>query len=283
MIDALTEPFSQGITQRALVEVLLVAVACGPLGVWVVLYRQSYTAESIAHAMLPGLVVASLAGAPLLGGAGVGALLAVACIWLAARQRELGTDAAVAVAVTALVGLGALLALEPEVPARLGEILFGDLLSIHGGDLALTGGAAAIVLAALAALHRSLALAAFDPATAPVLGARPALVEIAVLALVALAVVVASRALGNLLAIALIIAPALAAGRLTARLVPSLVTAAALAAAAGVAGLYVSYYLDVAGGAAVALAALALTSLASGRPRLGGTRRSPVDALRGAP
>jgi ABC-type Mn2+/Zn2+ transport system permease subunit len=285
MIDALTEPFSQGLTQRALAEVLLLAAACGPLGVWVVLYRQSYTAESVAHAMLPGLVVASLAGAPLLGGAGAGALLAVACIWLAGRQRALGTDAAVGVTVTALFGLGALLALEPEVPARLGEILFGDLLSIDAGDLALTGGAAAIVVAALTALHRSLSLAAFDPATARALGVRPGMVEIAVLALVALAVVVASRALGNLLAIALIIAPALAAGRLTSRLVPSLLAAAAIAAGAGVAGLYASYYLDVAAGASVALVAAAtlpLAALVRVRPRRAGTGRSPVEALRGA-
>jgi ABC-type Mn2+/Zn2+ transport system permease subunit len=284
MIDALTEPFSQGITQRALVEVLLLAAACGPLGVWVILYRQSYTAESVAHAMLPGLVVASLAEAPLLGGGGAGALLAVACIWLAGRQRALGTDAAVGVTVTALLGLGALLALEPEVPARLGEILFGDLLSVDAGDLALTGGAAAVVVAALAALHRSLSVAAFDPATAPALGVRPGLVEIALLALVALAVVVASRALGNLLAIALIIAPALAAGRLTFRLVPSLLAAAALAAAAGIAGLYLSYYLDVAAGASVALVAVAVLPLATlvrARPRRSGASPSPVEALGG--
>jgi zinc/manganese transport system permease protein len=189
------------------------------------------------------------------------------------------------VTVTALFGLGALLALEPEVPARLGEILFGDLLSIDAGDLALTGGAAAIVVAALTALHRSLSLAAFDPATARALGVRPGLVEIAVLALVALAVVMASRGLGNLLAIALIIAPALAAGRLTSRLVPSLLAAAAIAAGAGIAGLYASYYLDVAAGASVALVAAAtlpLAALVRVRPQRAGTGRSPVEALREA-
>ena len=62
--------------QRALVEVLVLALACGPLGVWILLYRQSYAAESISHAMLPGLVIASLAGAPLLLGAAGGVLVA---------------------------------------------------------------------------------------------------------------------------------------------------------------------------------------------------------------
>ena len=58
MLDWLLDPFSGALMQRALAEVLIVAVACGPLGVWVLLYRQSYAAESISHAMLPGLVVA---------------------------------------------------------------------------------------------------------------------------------------------------------------------------------------------------------------------------------
>ena len=69
MLDWLLDPFSGSLMQRALLEVLVVAVACGPIGVWVLLYRQSYAAESLAHAMLPGLVVASLAGVSLLLGA----------------------------------------------------------------------------------------------------------------------------------------------------------------------------------------------------------------------
>src|SRR4051812_50150324 len=76
----LTDPFAQTFTQRALVEVLVLALACGPLGVWILLYRQSYAAESISHGMLPGLVVAALAGAPLVLGAAGGGLLAAGVI-----------------------------------------------------------------------------------------------------------------------------------------------------------------------------------------------------------
>ena len=104
------------------------ALACGPLGVWILLYRQSYAAESISHGMLPGLVLAALAGAPLVLGAGGGVLLAAAAIALAGRDERLGGDTGVAVAVSALFGLGALLALSPEAPPRLQELLFGDLL-----------------------------------------------------------------------------------------------------------------------------------------------------------
>ena len=63
MLAWLPDPFQDSFTQRALLEVLVLSLACGPLGVWILLYRQSYAAESISHGMLPGLVLAALAGA----------------------------------------------------------------------------------------------------------------------------------------------------------------------------------------------------------------------------
>src|SRR3954470_22038023 len=119
MAGWLTDPFQDGFTQRALLEVLVLSLACGPLGVWILLYRQSYAAESISHGMLPGLVVAALAGAPLVLGAAGGVLVAAALIALAGRDQRLGGDTGVAVAVSALFGLGALLALSPQTPPRL--------------------------------------------------------------------------------------------------------------------------------------------------------------------
>ena len=76
MIEALAEPFQRGLVQRAVLELLILAVVCGPLGVWILLFRQSYAAESIAHAMLPGLVIAALIGLPLALGAAGGVLAA---------------------------------------------------------------------------------------------------------------------------------------------------------------------------------------------------------------
>ena len=87
------------ILRRALAEVLLLSLACGPLGVWVLLHRQSYAAESMSHGMLPGLVIAALAGLPLVLGAGAGVLVAAGAISLAGRDERVGPDAGVAVAV----------------------------------------------------------------------------------------------------------------------------------------------------------------------------------------
>ncbi len=261
MLDWLLDPFSGALMQRALAEVLIVAVACGPLGVWVLLYRQSYAAESISHAMLPGLVIASLAGVSLLLGAVGGVIAAAVAIALAGRDERLGGDVGVAVAITALFGLGAVLALSPDVPARLGELLFGDLLGVTGGDLIEAAVLAGGVAVALALAHRRLALSVFDRAAGPSLGARPARWELALLVLLAVCTVAAVRGLGNLLVVALILAPGATALNVAPRLPAALVLSAALAALAGVLGLLASYHWEVAAGASVALAAVALFAL----------------------
>jgi ABC-type Mn2+/Zn2+ transport system permease subunit len=264
VLSWLADPFTAPLMRRALAEVLLLALACGPLGVWIVLYRQSYAAESIAHGLLPGLVLAALAGVPLLVGATGGVVVAAGAIALAGRDERVGGDAAVAVVVSALFGLGALLALSPEVPPRLGELLFGDLLGVSAGDLlqaaAIAGGAAV----AFALGHRRLALGVFDPAAARSLGARPSRTEAGLLVLLALCTVAAVQGLGNLLAVALVLAPGAAALNVTRRLPAALALSVALAALAGVAGLLASYHWKVAAGASVALAAVVLFGLSLG-------------------
>ena len=267
MTDALLAPLSDGVTRRALAELVLVGAICGPLGVWVLAFRQSYAAESLAHGLLPGVVIAALLGVPVGIGAIGGALLAALAIAVAARQPRVGTDAGVAVAVTSLFGVGGVLALAPAAPPRLEELLFGDLLAVTAADLAVAAAGMALVLGGLFLTHRSLVLSAFDAASARSLGARPRRAEVALLGMLALTVAVGSRALGNLLVVALLIAPALAARRLSSSLRGSLASSALIAVLAGVGGLYLSYYLGVAAGAAVALCALApaVAALSAGR------------------
>ena len=258
MVGLLTEPLREGITQRALLELLILGVACGPLGVWVVLYRQSYAAESIAHSMLPGLVLAGVAAIPLGIGAAGGLAVAAACVAAASRQHAVEGDVAVAVTVTGLFGAGTLLALSPEVPVRLGEILFGDPLGVSTGDLVASALLAAVAVVVLARGHRALSLSAFDPQSAASLGGGNGRAAALLLALLALTVLIAVQALGNLLVVAIVIAPGAAALRLSRSLPRVLVIAAAGAALAGVAGIYLSYWADLAAGASIALCAVAL-------------------------
>ncbi len=278
---------SSGLLQRALLEVVVLGATCGALGVWLLHLRHTYAAESLAHAMLPGLVIAALVGAPLLLGAAGGVLAAAALIALAARDTRVGPEIAVGVTVTTAFGLGAMLALTPDVPARLGELLFGDLLGTTTADLVAACGLGAVVGLALCAGHRPLAAAVFDPLAAPSLGVRPGRVELALLVLLALAVVAAVQGLGNLLVLALIVAPAAGALRLGRTIGMQIALAAALGALSGLLGLVASAELDLAAGASVALAAIVLWMLAAllgPRPPspAGGTPRSLAETLSGS-
>lgn len=279
------EILHSGLLQRALLEIVVLGAACGALGVWLLHLRQAYAAESLAHAMLPGLVLASLAGVPLLLGASVGVLVTAALIALAARDVRVGSEVAVGVTVTTAFGLGAVLALSPDVPVGLDKLLFGDLLGAGTADLVSAAVLAAVVGIALAAGHRQLAVAVFDPVAAPSLGVRPARVELALLGLLAIAVVATVLSLGNLLVFALLVAPAAGAMRIGRTLRAQLWVAVALGSGAGVLGLVASAELDVAAGASVALAAVALYALTAlaraSAPRARGARRSPVEALGG--
>jgi ABC-type Mn2+/Zn2+ transport system permease subunit len=234
--------------------VILLGCFCGALAFWVVRERLSYAAESLSHALLPGLVLAALAGAPLVLGAAGGAAAAALLIGLAGRDERIGPETATAVAVTGLLGLGALLALAPEAPPRLGDLLFGDPLGAGDGDLAAAGGLLVAGGAALAALHRPLSATAFDPGGAAALGLSVGRVRLALLVLLAGAVSVAVQGLGNLLVLALLVAPAVAVAPRAASPGRAMVVGGALGALAGALGIYVSFHVGAAAGACVALA-----------------------------
>jgi ABC-type Mn2+/Zn2+ transport system permease subunit len=275
--DFLLDPLRSGIDRRAVLELSLLGAFGGALGFWVVTERLAYAAESLSHGMLPGLVLAALAGASLLLGAAVGALVAAAVIALAARDERIGPDTATAVAVTGLVGLGALLALEPDAPQRLDELLFGDPLGVSDGDLAAAAALLVVGGAALVALHRPLCAVAFDPSGAAAAGVRPALVRLALLALLAAAIAVAARGLGALLVLAVLVAPPVAVGRHARTPARAMLVGGAVAVVAGVVGIEVSFHAGTAAGASVALglclaAAVGAALPLSGRPAAGAGR-----------
>lgn len=252
MLDALFDPFSQALMQRALLEVLLLAAVGGTLGCWVVLGGLSYGAESLAHGMFPGLVLAALAGVPLLLGGAAGILVAALAVALAGRVERIGRDDAIAVAVTTLFGAGALLALSPDVPVGVQGLLFGDVLGTSRDDLLAGGALVALVLVALLLGHQRLLAVGFDRGSAHALGVAPVAADALLLTLLALAVLIAVQGLGNLLVVAVLVAPAAAARLLTRRLAPMMALAALLGALAGVGGLYLSYYARIAAGASIA-------------------------------
>lgn len=276
-LDFLVDPLRSGIDRRALLELALVGALCGALGFWVVTERLAYGAESLSHGLLPGLVLAALAGAPLLLGAAGGAFVAAALIAFASRDARIGPDTGTAVAVTGLVGLGALLALAPDSPQRLEELLFGDPLGVTDADLAAAAVLLALGGAALVALHRPLSALAFDATAAAAAGLRPALLRLVLLLLLAAAVAVAVQGLGALLVLAVLIAPPLAVRHRARTPGRAMLGGAAVAVLAALVGIEVSFHADSAAGASVALALCAAAALGNA------LRRWPAAARPGAP
>ncbi|MDX6664103.1 MAG: hypothetical protein QOG68_309 [Solirubrobacteraceae bacterium] len=270
---AISAPWSEPILRRAFAEVALLGIAGGALGCWVLFYNLAYSAESLAHGLLPGLVLASLAGLPLLLGGAAGILVAAVAVAAAGRIPAIGRDTAVGVVVTTLFGLGVLLALSPQTPAGLQGLLFGDPLGISDIDLVLAAGLVAVVLTALGLAHGRLLVVGFDRTAARGLGVAPGRVDLALLCLLALALLVAVQGLGNLLVVAMVVAPAAAARHLTRRMPEMLMASAGLAMLAGWAGIYLSYYARTAAGASIAGMLVLTVALASAT----GMRRRRVE------
>jgi ABC-type Mn2+/Zn2+ transport system permease subunit len=263
----LLEPLQSGIERRALLEVALLGGFCGALGYWITTFRLSYPAESLAHGLLPGLVLAALAGVPLLLGGVAGVAIAALAIALAGRDPRVGSDTATAVAVTGMLGLGGMLALSPDAPARLEELLFGNPLGVTGGDLIAAAVLALLGGGALVALHRPFGAVALDAAGARALGVRTTLVRVALLSLLAAALAVAVQGLGSLLVLAVLVAPAVAVRGHVRSPGRAMVAAGATAIVSGVVGIYASHMLGTAAGASVALALCLAAAIGAGSTR----------------
>jgi ABC-type Mn2+/Zn2+ transport system permease subunit len=198
----------------------------------------------------------------------------------------IGRDTAVGVVVATLFGLGALLALSADSPPGLDGLLFGDVLGVSDGDLILAGGLVVVLAVVLWLAHHRLLAVGLDRLSAPTLGVSPLRADVLLLVALAVTLLVAVQGLGNLLVVAVLVAPAIVAGRLTRRMGPMLAVSALVAVVGGWGGLYLSYYAGTAAGASVSgvLALLAILSVATTRsPRNGRAARSRARRPRTSP
>jgi ABC-type Mn2+/Zn2+ transport system permease subunit len=259
MITWLTAPFTLEFMQRALLASLMVGILCSVLGCFVVLRAMAFLGDALAHAILPGVAIAYLLGANLLAGALVAALVVAAGIGLVSRRGTVKEDTAIGILFAAALALGVvLISTVRSYATDLTHILFGNVLGVTTADLWLTGILALAVLATVLLLYKELLLASFDPVLAHTLRLRPELLRFVMLVLLALTVVVSLQTVGVGLVAAMLVTPAAAAYLVTRRLSAMMAVAALIGAGSSVAGLYASYYLNVASGAAVVLVATAI-------------------------
>ncbi|ADB53154.1 metal ABC transporter permease [Conexibacter woesei] len=252
MLEAFDLPFMQ----RALVELLVLSLAAGTLGTWIVLRGLAFYAHGVAAAAFPGLVLADGLGfSATLGAFGVALLFALTVGQLAARARS-GHDSLTALVLVAALAIGVVLASDVfESGANVESLLFGSLLAIGPGDVRLAVLVAALALLATLVLGQRWLTVGFDPGAARGLGVRSPAADLALLVLIALAAVATLSAVGALLATALLVVPAATTRMVTRQILPWQVATTLLAAAEGTAGLWMAFETNAPPGATIAVIA----------------------------
>ncbi|MBO4161366.1 metal ABC transporter permease [Micromonospora antibiotica] len=268
---------------RATAEVLLAGALAGLVGVHVVLRRLSFFTMALTHATFPGVVAASIIGVNIIvGGAVAGAIVAVGVAALS-RRRSQNTAAATGVMLSGGFALGAgLVASQNGFSRDLTSFLVGSILTVSPQDLMATAVALVVVAAVLLTCARPLRYSGFDPAGARAAGFATGGWDVVLLLVIEVAVVTIVPAVGTILALALIVAPAAAARQWSHRLSVITALAVTLGALSGLGGLYASSRWDVAAGASITLTATAVLALSTVLSRLVRTRPTVPVHLRAA-
>ena len=256
MIEWFTNPLTYAFMQRGLLAALMVGVLCAVIGCYVVLRSMAFLGDAMAHAVLPGIAIAYLLSANLTVGALIAAMVVALGISLLTRQGAVKEDTAIGILFTAALALGvALISSIRTYAVDLSHILFGNVLGVSKGDLWLTAGVGLLVFTVMALSYRPFLLISFDPVLAATLRLRVEFFRTLLLVLLALTIVVSIQTVGVGLAAAMLVTPGATAYLLTRRLPSMMALSGLIGAVSSVIGLYASYYLNVASGAAVVLTA----------------------------
>lgn len=258
-LEPLIEPLQFGFMQRGLVASVLVAVICGILGSFVVLKGLAFIGDALAHASFGGVAIAFVLGLNIYLGAFVFAIATALGIGAITRRGRVTSDTAIGVFFSGTFALGILIVSRIEgYTTDLFGYLFGDVLSITRSDLLAIGALGIVVFLLLAIFYRQLVFAAFDPTVAAASGLRAGALNYLLLVLLGATIVTAIQAVGIIMVVAMLVTPAATAYLFGPRFPYMISASAAIGALAAVLGIYVSYYLDVASGAAIILVATVL-------------------------
>lgn len=261
----LLDPLQYDFIVRALLAAAVVGVVCSVLGVYIVLRGMAFLGDAMAHTILPGVVVAFLLGWPLAVGALVMGVLTALGIGALTERTSLKEDTAIGVIFAGFFALGvAMLSLRGNYSIDLAHFLFGNLLGVSTGDLILMAALGFVVLALIFLFYKEFLVLSFDPLLAATLRLPARFLNYLLLMLIAVTIVVALQVVGVALMLAILVTPAATASFLTGRLPSMMAVSAAIGVFSGVAGVYASYYLNIASGPAVVLVATAIFLLVLG-------------------
>jgi manganese/iron transport system permease protein len=263
LVELLIAPLRYPFMVRGMAAAVMVGIVCAMVGTYMVLRGMAFLGDALAHSILPGIAIGYLVSGgsrePIFWwGLGTGVLTAIG-IGAVGKGAQVKEDTAIGIIFSGMFALGiALISTMRSYAVDLAHFLFGDVLGVSSGDLWLTAGLAALVFLVVFVFYKEFLVLSFDPVLAETLRFPSGFLRYLLLVLIALTIVVALQTVGVALMVAMLTTPAATAYLLTKRMAPMMVIAAVLGAVAGVAGLYLSYYISVASGAAIVLVSTAI-------------------------
>jgi manganese/iron transport system permease protein len=258
LLEVLIAPLQYAFMVRGMLAALMVGVVCATVGAYMVLRGMAFLGDALAHAILPGIAVGYLIGdgarEPLFWGAMLAALLSSLGIGAITKGSKIREDTAIGIVFASMFALGiALISTVRSYSVDLAHFLFGDVLGVSSSDLIRMAIMGFLVLAAIGLFYKEFLVLSFDPLLAATLRLPARLLEYLLLLIIAVTIVIALQTVGVALMVAVLVTPAATAYLLTRRLPVMMVLAAGIASLSGVIGLYISFYANVASGAAIVL------------------------------
>jgi manganese/iron transport system permease protein len=273
LYQTLLQPLTYEFMQRALVAALLIGAISGVIGCFIVVRGMSFFGDALSHSILPGVAVAYIFRADLfLGGLVAGIATALGIGWLTGRGR-LREDTAIGVVFVGMFALGiVIISSASSYSVDLTHILFGNVLGVRPSDLIVMALCGVVVIGTIALFYKELLAQSFDPALMRTLRLPGEALRLLLLVLIAVTIVASLQTVGIALMLAMLITPAATAQLLVKRMHHMMLVASLIGMVSGIVGLYLSWNLDVASGAAIVLTSTAIFILTFAVTHLRGTR-----------
>jgi len=259
MISALVDPFTFAFMQRGLVASLIVGIICSLIGCFVVIRSMAFLGDAMAHAILPGIAIAYILGSSLISGALIAAVVIALGIGFLSKQAKIKEDTAIGILFTAALAVGiAIMSTIRTFAIDLTHILFGNILGISNKDLIFIAAMGGVILILLIIFFKEFMIISFDPVFAFTQKIPVNFFNNFLLILLSLTIVISIQAVGVVLVTAMLVTPGAAAYLISKKLKQMMFISAGFGMLSSVAGLYLSYYANIASGSAIVLSATAI-------------------------
>ncbi|HEY9344896.1 MAG TPA: metal ABC transporter permease [Inquilinus sp.] len=262
LLEAAAEPLRHGFMVEAMLVAAFVGTVCAVLSCFVVLKGWALVGDAVSHAVLPGIILAYVAGLPMSLGAVASGMACVLSAGAIEARCRVKSDAVLGIAFTGFLAFGMVLLAETPSNVHFMHVLFGNLLGIEPADMIQTLAVGSVTLAAVLVLRKDLILFCFDPGQARVTGISPRRLELILLLLVAATIVAALQAVGVVLVMAMLVTPGCIGLLLADRFGRVMAAAVASAVLSSVLGTLLSFWLDGATGPSIVVVQALLFALA---------------------